>query len=241
MSLEALAATSGLSASTLSRIVRGETYPDAGGPLRAPLRARDLDSLYAVVPDTGCWIWQGRCNPAGYGLVDRRGYSQLAHRAFYEMRRGQLDPTDTLDHLCRNKGCVNPDHLEPVSTAENVRRAPRVKLSAAHVARLRAEFSDAPCAQGEVAAREGVARVTVNAALSGANWRDLSEPPVAPVGRGWKYRVTDEDVAEIRADFAVGKSQRSISRERGISQGYVSALVRGKARTVTYPGRARKK
>ena len=74
--------------------------------------------------DGGCWEWTGVRFSNGYGRfrepITRR--QQLAHRWGYQQLVGPVDPDLDLDHLCRNKGCVNPDHLEPVTHAENVRR-----------------------------------------------------------------------------------------------------------------------
>lgn len=66
----------------------------------------------------GCWEWQGSVSSAGYGYLGRT----LAHRRSYELFVGSIPDGLVLDHLCRNAACVNPDHLEPVTQRENVRR-----------------------------------------------------------------------------------------------------------------------
>ena len=68
----------------------------------------------------GCWRWIGYCDRRGYGKVQFRGRGYVAHRLFYTAIVGPT--TLPLDHLCRTRNCVNPDHLEPVGHSVNVQR-----------------------------------------------------------------------------------------------------------------------
>ncbi len=79
-----------------------------------------------VVEPSGCWRWHGSYNGKGYGRVQVDREHTQAHRAIYEARHGKLPRHVHLDHLCRNPWCVNPDHLEPVSLAENNARTARL-------------------------------------------------------------------------------------------------------------------
>ena len=69
-----------------------------------------------------CWLWTGYIPPSGYGLVCFKGKVRNAHRVAYTLVKGAVPRGLDLDHLCRTKACVNPDHLEPVTHAENMRR-----------------------------------------------------------------------------------------------------------------------
>lgn len=74
--------------------------------------------------DSGCWEWTGRLDTFGYGQVDwpNSKKAQSAHRAIYKHLIGEIPEGMELDHLCRNRRCANPAHLEPVTHRENCRR-----------------------------------------------------------------------------------------------------------------------
>jgi hypothetical protein len=70
----------------------------------------------------GCWTWTGSRIHNGYGKVKVNGLQVVSHRASYEALVGPIPDGMQLDHLCRNRACINPDHLEPVSKRENLLR-----------------------------------------------------------------------------------------------------------------------
>jgi hypothetical protein len=74
------------------------------------------------VPITGCWEWIGARESRGYGNVKIAGHVRKAHVVVYEALRGTIAAGLECDHLCRVPWCVNPDHVEVVAHAENVRR-----------------------------------------------------------------------------------------------------------------------
>ncbi len=69
-----------------------------------------------------CWNWNGSRNADGYGQFHRNGSNIGAHRYSYELNVDKIPEGLVIDHLCRNRSCVNPAHLEPVTQKENCLR-----------------------------------------------------------------------------------------------------------------------
>lgn len=69
-----------------------------------------------------CWVWVACTDTKGYGQFRLDGKMRNAHRVAYEMEVGPIPAGMQLDHICRNRSCVRPDHLEPVTPGENIRR-----------------------------------------------------------------------------------------------------------------------
>ena len=88
---------------------------------------RERFEAKAVIAETGCWEWTGQVSKTdGYARIDirRDGRRQptVAHRVAYELLHGPISPGLSIDHLCRNRGCVNPTHLEAVPQRINFLR-----------------------------------------------------------------------------------------------------------------------
>lgn len=84
---------------------------------------------FVAVDAMGCWPWTGARTANGYGAFgvgstkDNTARVVRSHRFAYEYWVGPINPDLEIDHLCNNRGCVNPDHLEQVTHKENIRRA----------------------------------------------------------------------------------------------------------------------
>jgi len=126
-----------------------------GGPVRpeeecercAPTpRARTLGLWHSTTPRPAeerfwekvdasgdCWEWMASRNNLGYGSFrGGRGGTCRAHRFAYEALVGPIPSGYQLDHLCRNRRCVNPDHLEAVTSSENLRRSAHPSVRRRH-------------------------------------------------------------------------------------------------------------
>lgn len=87
-------------------------------------RLRKFAPKIQVNEETGCWEWLGNRHPdSGYGRIWYSKHDDRSvHRVAYETARAPIPPGLVIDHLCRNRGCCNPEHLEVVTNVENVMR-----------------------------------------------------------------------------------------------------------------------
>ena len=97
---------------------------------------------YKINSKTGCWEWLGSLRKDGYGRWCYKGKVQLAHRVMFFITKRKW-PNDKLDHLCRNRACVNPEHLEDTSSAVNNQRGNRAKLTQEDVDFIRDNYTGA--------------------------------------------------------------------------------------------------
>lgn len=97
---------------------KGQRRPNRGG---APLKERVRQGIQ-IDDATGCWLWLKALNNQGYGQIRVGDRTELAHRVAYVAFIGPIPADRELDHKCRMPRCVNPDHLEPVTHAQNIVR-----------------------------------------------------------------------------------------------------------------------
>lgn len=105
-------------------VVKPTPYADWSNANPEQRRTRLLNK---IIHDqaTGCWVWQGTKSAAGYGQMVVVGSRKYTHRIAYELYVGPIPVGLELDHLCSNRDCCNPEHLEPVTHAVNVARGER--------------------------------------------------------------------------------------------------------------------
>lgn len=72
--------------------------------------------------ETGCWLWREHTTPVGYAQLTHQRKPLPAHRVTYELAKGPIPEGLHVDHLCRVRHCINPDHLEAVTPRENILR-----------------------------------------------------------------------------------------------------------------------
>lgn len=116
---------------------------------------------------TACHVWQKARDHDGYGITWHDGTTRRAHRIAYERAHGPIREGLVIDHLCRVPACVNPDHMQPVTTAENTRRGANAILTPEDVAAIRAYSG---LSQRVIAMRHGISQGHVSDIRRGKRW-----------------------------------------------------------------------
>lgn len=121
--------------------------------------------------ETPCWVWRLDVNKAtGYGRISIHCKTHLAHRLYYERYRGPIPQGTHTDHLCRVKLCVNPDHLEVVTPAENIRRGAAAKLTMEKANEIRRLRETTGMNYAEIGKLFGVSGRSVGSVVTGERW-----------------------------------------------------------------------
>jgi len=196
---------------------------------------------------TPCLEWHlpGR-TPDGYGFKTINKRRRLAHRVAYCKANGL--PLEAIDgkvvrHMCDNPSCVNPEHLELGTHADNMRDKVlrgridlqsgenhyRAKLSESAIQALRERYAAGDCTQQQLATEFGVNQSTISQALRGVSWkrsRTTNATTDRRKGSGNHLaKLTEDDVREIRRRCAAKEgSQKAIAAEFGIVPSLVSMI-----------------
>jgi len=106
--------------STYHKLIKGQPKRFIVG--HGGVGGRENVLLEYLENENKCWIWKGYIQPNGYGQLRVMEKIKYAHRVYYERAKGPIPDGLQIDHLCRVKTCVNPDHLEAVTSAVNHQR-----------------------------------------------------------------------------------------------------------------------
>lgn len=127
---------------------------------------------------TGCWLWRGTIGTAGYGIICR--YNRFgvrcdtAHRFYYEQHREAIPADMQIDHLCKNKGCVNPNHMEVVTRTVNMRRRDFCKLDMDKAREIRNKYASGTT-KAQLAREYEVAFMSITYIVRNETWKENKE------------------------------------------------------------------
>lgn len=142
------------------------------------------DRFWAYVDKTDdCWVWTGY-KLRGYGQLQVKGKTQKAHRVAYELEVGLIPDGLVLDHLCRNRACVRPTHLEAVRQSTNAQRGAQARITMDDAREIRARIVAGEL-QGSIATDYAVSIHTIHWIAEDVMWRedwDAPRQPVRPAG-----------------------------------------------------------
>jgi hypothetical protein len=189
------------------------------------MKPNTFEAIYARISacdETGCWQWTGRKDGSGYGRASYQGAEQLVHRIMWNRFRGAIPDGMVLDHLCGNKMCANPEHLEMVSYAENSRR---------NFKKIFGEYGDY-CYRGHPLFGENV---YIPPGTNNRHCRECRRIRKR-TGRGrargernGQSKLTAAQVGALRQAVADGATVSSQARQFGISVAHACRIARGES------------
>ena len=135
-----------------------------------------------LVNENGCWIWQLAITPFGYGQKSVNYKSVMAHRWYYEKYKGPIPEGLFIDHICGVRHCVNPNHLEAVTTSENTRRGNSAKLDWGKVKEIREIFSSGFLSITEIALEYSVSYKSIWCVIRNKSWVEVEVDKMIFVG-----------------------------------------------------------
>ena len=143
-----------------------------GEPALTDVSPEEWARFWKFVDQGGdCWLWVGSAW-RGYGEFRFRRRKAYVHRFVYRAIVGAIPPKHQIDHVCRNRRCVNPRHLEAVTQVENLRRSTTTRLTPDDVRRIYA-LADSGHSQASIARQTGLAPSYVCNILAGRAWKDV--------------------------------------------------------------------
>lgn len=146
---------------------------------RVKVILKRLWSKIEVNEETGCWEWRGAIKRDGYGYFRKpakwygRQEPVAVHRVMYELYVGDVDGGLQIDHLCRNRKCCNPSHLDVVTQTENLRRGEGTKLSHMQVSMIKRMIYNKSSIR-EIAKQFNVSNKCIRDIKTGRCWKDVS-------------------------------------------------------------------
>lgn len=167
-----------------------------------------------------CWLWRAATNAKGYGRCSHSGRMRLAHGVSFELSGSVVPEGYTIDHLCRVRHCVNPDHLEAVPHRVNLLRGNTVTAACA---------AKTHCVNGHPFDVINTSRANNGARRCRACARVRNYQTYQPRtnARRRRPKLTDEERAGIRSMIGEGMTQEAVAMRFNVGQSTVSRVLNG--------------
>lgn len=221
------------------------------------LAYRFWTKVHVIDDDLSCWEWSGSRRPVKgeeYGMFrisSEQSYPIGAHRVAFLLTTGTLPEVGR--HTCDNPPCVRPSHIIDGTHADNMRdRHERGRYGSAKdqsgeknalsvltdliVREARTLYSEG-LSYREIGERFGVDAPTIGYAVRGDTWAHITDPPPVTERRSQGGKLTQSQIAEIRARRAAGEPCKTLAEEFGVHTSNISYLTRDKAKAVKRPRR----
>lgn len=170
---------------------------------------------YTVDPVTGCWLWAQWTCEEGYPRIWIGNRRTGAHRVYYERFKGEIPAGFQVDHLCRDRACVNPDHLEAVSPAVNTRRGLKGRLKPPQVQ----EILSSELGSRALAEKFGVGKTTVRQVRQRFRGREADALAVHSVDRLERAELLIAEAVELLGDGAWVEAARDFLAVAPVEEG----------------------
>lgn len=189
-----------------------------------------------------CWLWTACVDRAGYGAFSRQNKRHYAHHQAWKLWKTPDLPV-VIRHTCRNRHCVNPDHLEGGTQKENNgidkerdgttnkgERHGNSKLTDESVVEMRRLRREGQSLEQLMERYDGVSHSAILYALTGSTWTHVPDPltkaEMKETRKPPKRRaLTDEQMAEMRRRFADGVSKARLAKDYGVSATTITSML----------------
>lgn len=185
---------------------------------------------------TACWVWQrsrtSSVEDLGYGIItDIDDLQKPAYRVFYERKHGSVPDGLILDHLCRVRPCVNPDHLDPVTHQVNIQRGVHTKLSPESIREI-VDLCKLGKSYSDIAKLFNVKPLSIYHIAIGKTWNNIVHGDDLPATLP-RRKLSDNDVVSIRRlHYQERKTLKELSIAYGVTIWYMAGLCTGRYRPI---------